>query len=180
MTCAEKEKYMSELSLQKELTRKVVISDPNEELLEMKLKGRTLSPELSRFLKSLVKTRKWTKNITIPSTHDSVAVALLFTSSLKEAGLEILSEIHVFYCGRTYVEVWEMLPENEHPTSLPPKIFSSVDVGKVRVSGTLVYVEMLVNQAEGVKKRVLKTYDFSEEEATVRTSLIAPGEALPE
>jgi len=171
---------MTELSLQKEMTRKVVISDPNEELLEIKLQGRTLSPELSRFLKSLVKTKKWTKNITIPSTHDSVAVALLFTSSLKEAGLEILSEIHVFYCGRTYVEVWEMLPETEHPTSLPPGIFSSVDVGKVRVNGSLIYVEMLVFQSEGTKKRVLKTYDFGGEEPVVQTRILETGESLPE
>jgi hypothetical protein len=169
---------MTDLALQKEMTRKVVISDPNEELLQTKLAGRTIAPELFRFLKNLVKTRKWTKNITVPSTHDNVAVALLFTSSLKEAGLEILSEIHVFYCGRTYVEVWEMLQETEHPTSLPPGIFSSVDVGKVRVSGTLVNVEMRVHQSDGIKNRVLKTYDFAEEEPTVRTRPLADGEAV--
>ena len=151
---------MTELPSQKEMTRKVVISDPNEELLNSKLEGRTLSPELSRFLKSLVQTRKWTKNITIPSTHDNVAIALLFTSSLKAHGLEILSEIHVFYCGKTCIEVWEMLQENEHPTSLPPGIFNSVDVGKVRVHGSLVHVEMRVLLADGNKKRVLKIYDF--------------------
>jgi hypothetical protein len=162
------------------MTRIVVISDPDEKLLETKLEGRTLAPELSRFLKSLVKTRKWTKNITIPSTHDNVAVALLFTSSLKEAGLEIRSEIHVFYCGRRHVEVWEMLPETEPPSSLPPGIFNSVDVGKVRVSGPMVYVEMRVLLAGGVKKRVLKTYDFTKEEPTVETRPMEDEEAMPE
>ena len=170
---------MTDVSLQKELTRKVVIADPNEELLKLKLAGRTLAPELLRFLKTLVKTRKWTKNITIPSTHDNVAVALLFTSSLKEAGLEILSEIHVFYCGRTYVEVWEMLPESEHPSSLPPRIFSSVEVGKVRVTAPLVNVEMRVLMAGGVKKRVLKTYDFKEDPPTVQTRPMGDSEPMP-
>ena len=170
---------MTELSLQKELTRKVVIADPNEELLKIKLEGRTIAPELFRFLKNLVKTKKWTKNITIPSTHDNVAVALLFTSILKEAGLEILSEIHVFYCGRLFVDVWEMLQETEHPSSLPPRIFSSVEVGKVKVSDSLVYVEMRVLLAGGIKKRVLKTYDFSIEEPTVLTRPMAEDEAMP-
>jgi len=169
---------MTEPSLQKELTRKVVISDPSEELLQTKLAGRTIAPELFKFLKNLVKTRKWTKNITVPSTHDNVAVALLFTSSLKEAGLEILREIHVFYCGRTYVEVWEMLPETEHPTMLAPGIFSSVEVGKVRVNGTLVNVEMRVLQDGGIKKRVLKTYNFAKDEPTVQTRPLADSEAV--
>ena len=160
---------MPDSTSQKEMTRKVVISDPSEELLQSKLQGRTISPDLSRFLKSLVKTRKWTKNITIPSTHDNVAVALLFTSSLKETGLEILSEIHVFYCGQTYIEVWEMLQENEHPSSLPPGIFNSVEVGKVRVHNSNVHVEMRVLMADGNKKRVLKIYDFSVEPTTVQT-----------
>ena len=169
---------MSEQAIQKKSTQKVVISDPDEELLEMKLEGRKLSPELSKFLKSLVKTKKWTKNITIPSMHDSVAVVLLFTSSLKEAGLEILSEIHVFYFGKIFVEIWEMLPETETPTSLPPGIFGSVDVGKVRVNNSSVYVEMIVQAAEEVKKRVLKVYDFSHEEPTAQTTLLAEGEVV--
>jgi len=169
---------MSKLTSQKEMTRKVVISDPNEDLLKSKLEGRTLSPGLSQFLKSLVKTRKWTKNITIPSTHDNVAIALLFTSSLKEAGLEILSEIHVFYDGKTYIEVWEMLQENEPPTSLPPGIFNSVDVGKVRVHGSFIHVEMRVLLANGNKKRVLKEYDFSSDPPTVQTRLLLEGESL--
>jgi len=169
---------MTDTSLQKSMTRKVVIADPNEELLEMRLEGRTLSPELFRFLKNLVKTKKWTKNITIPSTSDDVAVALLFASSLKESGLEILSEIHVFYAGRKFVETWEMLPESEPPTSLPPKIFGSMDVRKVRVMNSSVCVEIMVYLADGRKKRVLKTYDFSHEEPTVQTRQLAEGEEI--
>jgi len=163
---------------QKAMTRKVVISDPNEALLKTKLEGRILSPGLSRFLNNLVKTRRWTKNITIPSTHDNVAIALLFTSSLKEAGLEILSEIHVFYDDRTYVEACEMLQESEHPTDLPPGIFNSVEVGKVRVQGTLVQVEMRVLLADGTKKRVLKTYDFFSDPPAVQTRQLPEGERL--
>ena len=170
---------MPEHSAHKKSTQKVVISDPNEELLEMRLEGRTLSPELSKFLKTLIKPKKWTKNITIPSMQESVAVVLLFTSSLKQAGLEILSEIHVYYHGKIFVEIWEMLPEFETPASLPPGIFGSVDVGKVRVKNPLVYVEMKVQVADGVEKRVLKTYDFSQAEPAVATRQMSHDEAMP-
>jgi hypothetical protein len=180
VTSAKMEILMTDPLSQKKKTQKVVISDPDEELLEIKLEGRALSPELSIFLKSLVKTKKWTKNITIPSGHDNVAVVLLFTGNLKEVGLEILSEIHVFYEGKVFIEVWEVLPETAHPTTLPTGIFSSVNVERVLVSGSLIYVEMKVYLADGAKKRILKTYDFSNEEPTAQTRELADGEAMLE
>jgi len=168
---------MTDLTSDKSMTRKVVISHPDEELLEMKLEGRKLAPELSKFLKNLVRTKKWTKNITIPSTHDNVAVALLFTSTLKESGLEILTEIHVYYCGRIFVEVWEMLPETTRANSLPPRAFSSLEVGKIRVIGSVVHVEVKVALDNRTDRRILKIYDFSTDEPTVETRQEQNGDA---
>lgn len=157
----------------KAITQNIVISDPDEEHLESKLGDRVLAPELFKFLKKLVKTNKWTRKITIPSTHDDVAVVLLFTSKLKEAGLEILIEIHVFFKGKTMTEEWEMLPEIEHASSLQPEIFNALDVEKVRVEDERVCVDLKVLKPGGEQTKVLKTYDFSIEIPTVQTEAIS-------
>lgn len=171
---------MKKPSSPKTATQTIVISDPDGEILESKLEGRSLSPELFKFLNSLVKTNKWTRKITVPSTHDDVAVVLLFTSNLKETGLEILSEIHVFFKGKTLTEKWEMLPENKLASSLQPNVFSSLDVEKVRVEGTAVHVALRLLVPTGEQKKVLKTYDFSIGEPTTHTKAL-PGKrpAIP-
>lgn len=163
---------MKEHPSPKATTQNIVISDPDEEDLESRLGERALSPELFRFLKKLVKTNKWTRKITIPSTHDDVAVVLLFTSKLKEAGLEILIEIHVFFKGQTVVEEWEMLPEIEHPTSLQPGIFNALDIEKVQVQDARVRVDLKVLIPGGEQTKVLKIYDFSIKSPTVHTEAL--------
>lgn len=150
-------------------TQHVVIRDPEEKLLEEQLKNRALTPELLKFLKRLVKTKKWTKKITIPSAHDDVAVVLLFTSSLKQGGLEIITEIHVFFAGRIVVEEWETLPESRNPSSLPVGIFASMDIEKVRVLDKQVEVALRMQAPDGKNTRILKTYDFLTEKPTVQT-----------
>jgi hypothetical protein len=163
---------MNELPSVKEMTQNLVLTEPDEKVLDRKLQGRSLDPELLKFLKTLVKTNKWTKKITIPSTHNNVAVALLFTSNLKDAGLEILIEIHAFFDGNSVVEEWEMLPEHVSPSSLPTGIFNALDIEKVRVEGPLVHVELTVLTPDGDRKTVLKTYDFSIQEPQVETHKI--------
>ena len=98
----------------KSATSKIVIFEPDAAHLMQALASRDLSPGLVDFLKSLLKTKKWARKINIPSQHDDVAAVLVFTSALKEAGLEIFSELHVFFAGKIIVEKWQVVGETEN------------------------------------------------------------------
>ena len=114
------------------------MSEPDEEQLKRSLQGRELSPELATFLKNLIRTKKWTRKITLPSSHDDLAVALVSTSTLKEGGLEIVSELHVFFDGDIIVEEWQMVGEREKTSALPKEMFGSISIHKVVLEGNKV------------------------------------------
>src|SRR5208282_5224922 len=113
------------------------------------LLGRELSPELTKFLQNLVRTKKWTRKITLPSTHDDVAVALVFTSSLKESGLEIVTELHVFFNNKIIIEEWQVVGESEKTSAIPKEAFTSMSIQKVLVEDAAVHVELIVPLAGG-------------------------------
>ncbi len=121
---------MSQATQSKAVTQNIVVTEPEAEHLDKQLLDRLFSPELLRFLRSVVKRNKWTKKITLPSTHENTAVVLLFKSDLKNGGLEIVTQIHVFYDGRTFVEEWETLPEAMHPASMPAKTWNFIESRK--------------------------------------------------
>ncbi len=121
--------------LAKSTTANIVISEPDEEQLRSSLQGREVSPELRKFLLNLLKTKKWTRKITLPSTHENVAVVLVFASSLKETGLEIVTELHVFFNKKIIVEEWQVVGENEKTSAIPKEAFTSMCIQKVVVEG---------------------------------------------
>jgi len=144
----------------KVVTQQIAISEPDEDLLKKSLQGRELSPGLTTFLENLIRTKKWAREITLPSSHDDLAVALVSTSTLKEGGLEILSELHVFFAGDIIIEEWQVVGEREQISALPKEIFSSISIHKVIVDGDKVIVELQVPMSEGTKA-ILKTFDFA-------------------
>jgi len=127
-----------------------------------------MSPALSKFLLNLMRTKKWTRKITLPSTHDDVAVALVFTSTLKETGLEILSELHVFFSGEIIIEEWQVVGESEKTSTLPKELFSSVSIGKVHVEGEKVHVALTIPMSDGISKNIVKIFDFGLDEPRMR------------
>jgi len=150
--------------MKKSATSRIVIFEPDEEELKKALVGRELSPSLDAFLKMLLKRKKWARKINIPSGRDDVAVVLVFTSALKEAGLEIFSELHIFFAGKIFVEKWQLVGERERIALLPKEIFRALDISKVRVEGTLVSVEFCVPSIGGRRAETLvKAFDFSGE-----------------
>jgi hypothetical protein len=153
----------------KSITANIVVSEPDEDFLSKSLQGRVLSPELRKFLQNLVRTKKWTRKITLPSTHENVAVALAFTSSLKETGLEIVTELHVFFNGRIIIEEWEVVGEADKTSSIPKEAFTSMDIQKVYVEGDFVHVELTVPLSNGQSKMIEKTFDFATEEPHERS-----------
>jgi len=132
------------------------------------LAGRVISPELTEFLKNLLKAKKWARKINIPSGHTGVAAVLVFTSQLKEAGLEIFSELHVFHRNKTIVEKWEVCGETEQTYRLPKEAFMAIEIDKVRVHGPEVSIEFRVPTSEGDTETLLRTFDFSEETPGIR------------
>ena len=68
-----------------------------------------------------------------PSTHDNVAVALAFASSLKETGLEIVTELHVFFNNKIIVEEWQVVGESDKTSAIPKEAFTSMSIRKVSV-----------------------------------------------
>src|ERR1700679_4103012 len=127
--------------MQKFTTGRISLSEPDEEKLRQELVGREISPELFEFLKNLLKAKKWTRKINIPSGYTGVAAVLAFTSQLKEAGLEIFSELHVFHMGKSVAEKWEICGESEQIPRLPKETFMAIEIEKVRVNGPEVSIE---------------------------------------
>jgi hypothetical protein len=161
----------------KYITKHILVSEPDEEILKQSLAGRSLSPKLVQFLRNLMRTKKWTRKITLPSSHDDVAVALVFTSALRETGLEISSELHVFLSGETIIEEWRIVGEHEETSTLPTEMFTSISIEKVYVEGGMVTVELKVPMSGGEDKTVIKTFDFNSDKPTDRT---VPHPALDE
>ncbi len=132
------------------------------------VQGRDLSPGLIAFLSNLLKTRKWTRKINIPSEHDDLAAVLVFTTALKESGLEILSELHVYYAGKIMVEKWEVVGAREQIALLPKEVFQAIDLDKVRVHDGHVTVAVSAPIIGGHSEMLIKTFDFSVEGPSVR------------
>ena len=152
----------------KSTTRQIVISEPDEKELQKQLAGRDLSPELARFLTGLIKSKKWPRKINVPSSHDNLAAVLVFTSELKEGGLEIFSELHVFFEGTSIVEKWKVMGEMEQTSSMPKEAFSSIEIEKVRTEYGRVNVTLKMPVPGGVSKTVVRTFDFSGDEPHIR------------
>ncbi len=147
--------------LDKSTTAHIAISEPDEELLKKSLGDRHVSPELKKFLLNLLKTKKWTRRITLPSTHDNVAVALVFAGSLKESGLEIVTELHVFFDNQVMIEEWTLVGETEKTSTIPKEAFTSMSIRKVLVLGNTVQVELTAPSAEGETRIIEKSFDFA-------------------
>lgn len=149
-------------------TKRIVLLEPDEEQLRDALVGRDLSPGLVAFLKNLLRTKKWSRKINIPSDHDDVAAVLVFTTALRAAGLEIFSELHVFFAGKTMVEKWQVVGAAEQIALLPKEAFQAIDVDKVRVQGAQVTVEVSAPVIGGHSSTLIKVFDFSIEGPEVR------------
>ncbi|HWB61785.1 MAG TPA: hypothetical protein VG733_20045 [Chthoniobacteraceae bacterium] len=149
----------------KSTTTHIAISEPDEELLHASLIGRDVSPEMRKFLQNLVRTKKWTRKITLPSAHEDVAVALVFASSLKESGLEIVTELHVFFKNRILIEEWKVVGENDKTSDIPKEAFSSMSIRKVYVNHDIVHVELTVPLPGREPRLIEKCFDFGEEGA---------------
>ncbi len=154
--------------MSKSTTSRIVIFEPDEDHLDKALIDRELSPELTVFLKTLLHRKKWARKINIPSGSSDAAAVLVFTTSLKEGGLEILSELHVFLAGKTIVEKWQVLGESERTSLLPKEVFRAINIEKVRVEGSTVKVEFTVPVPGGNSKSRIKTFDFAADEPSVR------------
>jgi len=154
--------------MSKSSTERIVIHEPDEHRLKKALDGRSVSPGLAEFLKNLLKRKKWAQKINIPSGHDDVAAVLVFSTSLKEGGLEIISELHVFFSGKIRVEKWQVVGELERTSLLPKEVFRAIDISKVGVDGARVSVEFSVPMNGGDSSTLTKTFDFSIEDAEVR------------
>ncbi len=155
--------------LEKSTTANITLSEPDEELLNRSLRGRQLSPELKKFLLNLLKTKKWTRKITLPSTHDDVAVALVFSSTLKESGLEIVTELHVFFNNRIIVEEWQVVGETEKTSAIPKEAFTSMSIRKVLVEEDSVEVDLIVPLSGGQSHAIRKIFDFAADEPRSRS-----------
>ena len=149
--------------MDKSTTHRIQIYEPDEEQVKLALDGRQVAPGLRDFLKKLLSAKKWTRKINIPSGHEDLAAVLIFSTSLRESGLEILSELHVFYSGNVIVEKWEVAGENKRISSLPKEAFRAIDVQKVRREGDQVSVEFTVPVTGGQTSTLVHTFDFSEE-----------------
>lgn len=154
--------------MSKSTTHRIVIFEPDEDEVKKALVGRELSPGLAEFLKNLLKRKKWARRINLPSGHNDVAAVLVFTTTLKEGGLEILSELHVFFAGRIAVEKWEVVGESERISLLPKEAFRAIDISKVDVEGARVSVEFTIPMAGGQSSTHVKIFDFSADEPEVR------------
>lgn len=153
---------------QKSATKHIVISEPDEQQLRLSIEGRELAPGLITFLKRLLKASRWTRIINIPSGRNDLAAVIVFTSTLKAGGLEIVSELHVFLAGRTIVEKWQIAGENEQKSFLAQRVFSAVDIQKVRVEGTVVTVELSAPTRVGSRETRIRSFDFGSETQPIR------------
>jgi hypothetical protein len=154
--------------MSKSTTSRIVIFEPDEEKLRKALVGRDISPGVVEFLSNLLKAKKWTPKIVIPSGYDNVAVVHVFTTGLIEAGLEIFSALHVFFAGKIMVEKWLVIGGAERISLLPKEAFHAINIDKVRVQGAQVHVEFSVPTIGGHSGALTKTFDFSAEGPAVR------------
>jgi hypothetical protein len=152
----------------KSKTHRIVLFEPDEEHLRNGLAGRGLSADLVKFLADLLRAKKWTRKIVIPSEHDNVAAVLVFTTGLKEGGLEIFSELHVFFAGRSLVEKWQVVGGEDQISLLPKEAFRAINIDKVRVEGAQVSVEFSVPTVSGHSGAFVKAFDFSVEGPQIR------------
>lgn len=152
-------------------SRRIAIFEPNQADLDLAVIGRDISSGLARFLESVLRRKKWVRKINIPSGCDDVAAVLLCTTTLKEGGLEILSELHIYCAGKTMIEKWEVAGEWEQIRSLPKETFQAIDITKVRVDGEVVSVEFTVPLPAGQSRLHVSTFDFLAEGSEVRTVL---------
>ena len=157
-----------QLKMSKSTTEKIVIIEPEEDELKNALDGRDVSPGLAEFLKNLLKSKKWARKINIPSDYNDVAAVLVFSTTLKEGGLEIFSELHVFFSGKIMVEKWQVVGESERTSLLPKEVFRAIDINKVRVEERQVNIEFSVPMIGGNSTTVTKTFDFAIEDPEVR------------
>jgi len=154
--------------MKKATTIKIAIFEPDEAALEKALIGRELSAELYAFLMNLLKTRKWARKINIPSGRNDLAAALVFTTNLKESGLQILSELYVFFAGNIIVEKWEVVGESERTSLLPKEVFRAIEINKIRVDGSRVNIEFSVPLPGGGGSTRIKTFDFASDAPMIR------------
>jgi hypothetical protein len=152
----------------KSSTARIILFEPDDEQLTNALADRNLSEGLVTFLKNLLKTKKWTRKINVPSDHDNLAAVLVFTTALREAGFEVFSELHVFYAGKAMVEKWQVVGEGEQISLLPKEVFHAIDVDKVRIENGQVIVEVSAPIIGGHSGTLIKTFDFTVEEPGVR------------
>ena len=110
---------MSEPDYSKSITRKLLVFEADEDLIKKHLGGREVTPQLRQFLKTLLGGTKWPGKINIPSGHNNLAAAQIFSSRLKQGVLQLFSELHVFLDGVTLVEKWPILGELESISNLP-------------------------------------------------------------
>jgi len=150
-------------------SRKIAVFEPSQECLDEAVVGRDVSAGLREFLKSLLERKKWVRKINIPSGRDDVAAVLAFTTTLKAKGLEILSELHIYFAGRIMVEKWEVAGEMEKIRSLPKEAFQAIDITRVLVEGSLVTVEFTVPKPGGKSSSYVTAFDFAGEGPEVRT-----------
>lgn len=159
----------SEPASTKRDSRRITIFEPDQADVEKAITGRDLSPGLAEFLENLLRRKKWIRKIHIPSGHDDVAAVLLFTTTLKEGGLEISSELHIYFAGKRMIEKWEVAGEWEQIRSLPKESFQAIDITKVRVIGDVVSVEFTAPSARGQSGLYVTTFDFLGDESDMRT-----------
>ncbi len=100
--------------------------------------------------------------INIPSGYEDLAAALIFTTDLKEGGLEISGELHVFCEDREIIEHWEVLGEHEETSSLPQNMLRSVEIRKVSIRGNQVSVALGMQLASGGAQVAVRLFDFVE------------------
>jgi len=150
-------------------SRRITISEPNPADLAKAMIGRDVSVGLAEFFEKLLQRKKWVRKINVPSGHDDVAAVLLFTTTLKAGGLEILSELHIYCAGKRMVEKWEVAGEWEQIRSLPKESFQAIDITKVRVDNDVVNVEFTVPSSTGAGGRYVTMFDFAGDGPEVRT-----------
>ncbi|HEX4083299.1 MAG TPA: hypothetical protein VHY22_00200 [Chthoniobacteraceae bacterium] len=132
---------------------------------------RDVSSGLAVFLKNILQRRKWVRKINIPRDHDDAAAALVCTTTLKEGGLEILSELYVYCAGKTIVEKWEVAGEREQIRLLPKESFQAIDITEVRMNGLEMTVEFTTPAASGHNRTHRSIFDFAPESPRERTVL---------
>ena len=160
---------MSESDLSKSVTRRLLMFDAEEDPLKKHLAGRNVSAELKQFLKTLLKGTKWPGKINIPSSHNNLAAAQIFSSRLKQGVLEIFSELHVFLEGATLVEKWPVLGESDSISTIPKETFTAIEIEKVRLlENSIVQVRIKMPAPDGARKTVTRTFDFSGDQPNVR------------